>query len=93
MRFVIRTPRLPGRIVSVVQVESERVVRQPRFGKRFILTIQTCRPGGDHQRRLRDHAVKRASGGHPGGSFVFLVETGESRTPRPKELAQDLLQA
>ncbi len=27
------------------------------------------------------------------GSSVFLVETGESRTPRPKEAAQDILQA
>jgi len=26
------------------------------------------------------------------GSSVFLVETGESRTPRPKEAAQDILQ-
>jgi len=28
-----------------------------------------------------------------GLDVVFLVETGESRTPRPKELVQDLLQA
>ncbi len=27
------------------------------------------------------------------GSSVFVVEAGESRTPRPKEAAQDLLQA
>ena len=27
------------------------------------------------------------------GSSVFLVETGESRTPRPKEAAQNILQA
>ena len=27
------------------------------------------------------------------GSPVFLVETGESRTPRPKEAAQNILQA
>jgi site-specific DNA recombinase len=27
------------------------------------------------------------------GSAVFLVETGESRTPRPKEAAQNILQA
>ncbi len=27
------------------------------------------------------------------GSSVFLVETGESRTPRPKKAAQDILQA
>ena len=27
------------------------------------------------------------------GSSVFLVETGESRTPRPKEAAQNMLQA
>lgn len=27
------------------------------------------------------------------GSSVFLVETGESRTPRPKEVARDMLQA
>jgi len=27
------------------------------------------------------------------GSPVFLVETGESRTPRPKEAARDILQA
>ena len=27
------------------------------------------------------------------GSSVFLVETGESRTPRPEEAAQDILQA
>jgi len=27
------------------------------------------------------------------GSSVFLVETGESRTPRPEEIVQDLLQA
>ena len=26
-------------------------------------------------------------------SSVFLVETGESRTPRPKEATQDILQA
>jgi len=27
------------------------------------------------------------------GSSLFLVETGESRTPRPKEAAQNMLQA
>ncbi len=27
------------------------------------------------------------------GSSVFLVEAGESRTPRPREAAQDILQA
>jgi len=27
------------------------------------------------------------------GSSVFLVETGESRTPRPEEATQDILQA
>jgi site-specific DNA recombinase len=27
------------------------------------------------------------------GSSVFLVETGESRTPRPEEAVQNLLQA
>jgi site-specific DNA recombinase len=27
------------------------------------------------------------------GSSVFLVETGESRTPRPEEAVQDMLQA
>ena len=27
------------------------------------------------------------------GSSVFVVETGESRTPRPREAAQDVLQA
>ncbi len=27
------------------------------------------------------------------GSSVFLVEAGESRTPRPKEATQDILQA
>jgi len=27
------------------------------------------------------------------GSALFLVETGESRTPRPKEAAQNILQA
>ena len=27
------------------------------------------------------------------GSSVFLVETGESRTPRPEEAARDMLQA
>jgi len=27
------------------------------------------------------------------GSAVFLVETGESRTPRPEEAAQNILQA
>jgi len=27
------------------------------------------------------------------GSSVFLVETGESRTPRPKEAVQNILQA
>jgi len=27
------------------------------------------------------------------GSSVFLVETGESRTPRPEETTQDILQA
>ncbi len=27
------------------------------------------------------------------GSSVFLVETGESRTPRPEEAAQNVLQA
>ena len=27
------------------------------------------------------------------GSSVFLVETGESRTPRPEKAAQDILQA
>ena len=36
--------------------------------------------------------IERASGRFIGGS-VFLVETGESRTPRPEEVAQDLLQA
>ncbi len=27
------------------------------------------------------------------GSSVFVVETGESRTPRPEEATQDILQA
>ena len=27
------------------------------------------------------------------GSSVFLVETGESRTPRPREAVRDILQA
>jgi site-specific DNA recombinase len=27
------------------------------------------------------------------GSSLFLVETGESRTPRPEEAVQDMLQA
>ena len=33
--------------------------------------------GRGDQRRSRSHAEKRASGGYPGGSVVFLAETGE----------------
>ena len=37
--------------------------------------------------------LKEPLNGQSNGSSVFLVETGEGRTPRPEKTAQDLLQA
>jgi site-specific DNA recombinase len=37
--------------------------------------------------------INEPLGPESGGSVVFLVETGEGRTPRPKEAARNLLQA
>ena len=37
--------------------------------------------------------LKEPLNSSPNGSSVFLVETGESRTPRPEKAARDLLQA
>ncbi len=39
------------------------------------------------------HILKEPLNGQSNGSSVFLVETGEGRTPRPEKTAQDLLQA
>ncbi len=38
------------------------------------------------------HIINEPLGSSPKGSAVFLVETGESRTPRPMETARNILQ-
>ena len=38
------------------------------------------------------HIINEPLGSSPKGSVVFLVETGESRTPRPRKTARNLLQ-
>ncbi len=38
------------------------------------------------------HIINEPLGSSPKGSVVFLVETGESRTPRPRKTARNMLQ-
>ncbi|POZ59893.1 hypothetical protein C1O63_0436 [Dehalococcoides mccartyi] len=44
------------------------------------------------KKESRIRILNEPLGTSPAGSSVFLVETGEGRTPRPEKMTQDLLQ-
>ncbi len=70
--------------VYVDAKQSKRVVAiRPKPPFRPIIRVAASREGSDI--RIVNEPLD--------GSSVFLVETGESRTPRPEEATQDILQA
>ena len=53
----------------------------------LIFQVAAAREGSDIR------IISEPPDSQSGGSAVFLVETGESRTPRPEEATQSMLQA
>jgi len=84
-------PFLGGRSLDAVYVDAKRaksiVAIKPK--PPFIPIFQVAVSRKESDIRILNEPLNSSSK----VPSVFLVETGESRTPRPRELAQDILQA
>lgn len=76
---------LDGVYVDVKQSRSVIAVKvKPPFKPIFQVAVS--------KKESRIRILNEPLGTSPAGSSVFLVETGEGRTPRPEKMTQDLLQ-